>query len=184
MVSTGPSLRSRQRYPTSLQAATMDSAAIAAATSLRTRERIAMMRGGMGGSIRNLDASFTNHQDAHGPRHPSRSYKLFRAKVLCTNFVAFRNVPLRFSLEYQALIPRWQPDAYHFVSFVVNLSLHASETSTIIERASTRYGFSTAIGGPSSSPTASSGDGRAVSTARRQGRPEGEAGIRKVSGSQ
>src|SRR5271165_6332382 len=67
MVSTGPSLRSRQRYPTSLQAATMDSAAIAAATSLRTRERIAMMRGGMGGSIRNLDASFTNHQDAHDP---------------------------------------------------------------------------------------------------------------------
>ena len=45
----------------------MDSAAIAAATSLRMRERLAMMRGGMGGSIRNLDASFANHQDAMAP---------------------------------------------------------------------------------------------------------------------
>ena len=38
--------------------------------------------------------------------------------------------------------------------------------------------------GPSSSPRTSSGEGRAVSTARRQGRPEGEAGIRNSSGSQ
>ena len=49
MVSTGPSLRVRQRYPTFSQAASIVFGEMAAATSWRRRPRMAMMQIGMGG---------------------------------------------------------------------------------------------------------------------------------------